>query len=263
MWANVGSSNMFKAMAKITTPKCKCCINGYHLNKQTIYLCNRVDCITFDKYYSCEESQKYYFCFDAEEKFLNPLKNWTLSCAQWKSIDQNNWLKYLRHSLPSATEPRSKQSVYLIKSVVLTECQQLDVGRSAMAIKPFSTVEKLYGIIGICLPSQSNRRCSMFNIRSTFILFSLTQMCLTSTAFILFRAKSVFEYGFPTYVSITLASCAVYFSIQFRKIEDILQFIKTCNEFIEKSKCRLSNFCLQCHSHHSHSNYRFSPCWIC
>lgn len=105
-------------------------------------------------------------------------------------------------------------------------------------IKLFLTVKKFYEIIGICLPrSESNRKWSMFNIKNVSILIFLIQMFLASTAFVLFQAKTVFEYGFPTYVSMTLTSSVIYLFIQLWKIEDILRLMKTCDEFIEKSNC--------------------------
>lgn len=100
--------------------------------------------------------------------------------------------------------------------------------------------------MGIYLPPQSNRVCSMLNFNSVTLLVSLIQMILTSTAFILYEAESVFEYGYPTYVSITLASCVVLFFIELWKIDDILQFINALDDFVKKSKLAILQPILEC-----------------
>lgn len=105
---------------------------------------------------------------------------------------------------------------------------------AVVRMRLFLTVKKFYETLGIHLP-QPNQKYSIFNAKNLFILFILIQMCLTSTAFVLFKAKSEFEYGFPTYVSITEVLSIIYLCIQMWKIEDILKLMKKCDEFIEKS----------------------------
>lgn len=62
----------------------------------------------------------------------------------------------------------------------------------------------------------------------------------TNAAFLAFEAESMFSYGLAFYVLIAMINgIVIYLSFIFQ-IENTLKYIGTCEEFIAKSKCFIS-----------------------
>lgn len=104
----------------------------------------------------------------------------------------------------------------------------------AGSIKLFQYLQSYYyQAMGIHLP-QSNQKCSA-NWRNLFAVFSIAILFLEAFAFLLFKAKTTFEYGTNFYTSISEYCCLLYFFIQYRQMPNISKLIESCEEFIEKS----------------------------
>lgn len=70
---------------------------------------------------------------------------------------------------------------------------------------------------------------------------SLLQMFITSSAYLLFKAKSIGESANTIYMILSSFACAGFFKISDWKIANILELIGEFEQFIEKSMF----FCLK------------------
>ena len=107
----------------------------------------------------------------------------------------------------------------------------------AGSIKLFQFVQKCHQTLGI-LPRQPNpkqKQLSSHSIQAIF-LTCLAQYIFTTAAFLLFKAKSMFDYGFSFFILIGLANCIAIYLIFIWQSENTLKFIENCEGFIEKSK---------------------------
>lgn len=101
------------------------------------------------------------------------------------------------------------------------------------------SVRKCFENLGI-VPIQSNQNSS-FNSKNLFVLMCLLQMFLSSLAYLLFEAKSIGKLADSFYMILTSLACAIFFSICIWKIANILQLIREFEQFIGKSKFKISN----------------------
>lgn len=105
----------------------------------------------------------------------------------------------------------------------------------AGSIKLFQHLQRYYyKAMGIFLP-QSNQKCSP-NWRNLFTAFFIAELFFAAFAFLLFKAKTTFEYGTNFYASISESCCLSYFFIQYRQMPNIAKLIESCEKFIEKSE---------------------------
>lgn len=106
-------------------------------------------------------------------------------------------------------------------------------------VKPIALLQflqKFHQIIGI-FPFQPNRKQYLTKWNRTIFLVSTTQFLFASTAFLMFDAKSIFDYGFGFCVLICIINPNVIYLIFIWQSENTLKFIENCEAFIEKSKC--------------------------
>lgn len=101
-------------------------------------------------------------------------------------------------------------------------------------IKLFQSIQKFLNIQGI-YPLQSNQS-TPYNGKNLFFLFCYVQMFISATAFCLFKAKSMYEFGLTFYASLTELQTIVYFTIILWKVDKVLKLIGNLENFIEKSK---------------------------
>lgn len=100
----------------------------------------------------------------------------------------------------------------------------------------FQTVQKLFKKIGIHWPHQYQRYSSSFNWINFVYFVGYAQSITSSSAFILFEAKTAVEYGFAFYVFITGWAAASAVSISILKKEKLFNIVQNCDKFIEMSK---------------------------
>lgn len=124
----------------------------------------------------------------------------------------------------------------------------------AGSIKFLHFIQKFHRIIGIRLsqPEQKivfalfKRKCVTISISSFKIIIFLifcTQILFTTVAFLLFDAKSMFDYGLALFIFIsTICGIAIYVIFVWQS-KNTLKFIENCESFIEKSEY-LYNFCI-------------------
>lgn len=116
----------------------------------------------------------------------------------------------------------------------------------ASSIVLFQNVREFYRTLGILPPQNTNdktsARWSMFNAKTLFFSFSFLRMSISTIAFCIYQANSTFEYGVTNYVFGAELACMFYFSVQVRKIDDIIALITNYENFIEKSKYNLKQF---------------------
>lgn len=65
---------------------------------------------------------------------------------------------------------------------------------------------------------------------------SLGQFLSATAAFLVFDAKSMFNYGFVFFALVTITNSIVVYSIVVWKSQNTLKFIKNCEGFIKNSK---------------------------
>lgn len=106
-------------------------------------------------------------------------------------------------------------------------------------IQLLRSVQESYRVIGVV---QSNENSSL-NWRCLFILFGLHVPGAGLLAFMVFKAKSVFEFGTCFYGYVTIIASTAYFLFQLWKVTNISKLIGSLEEFMAKSKYQL-NFIL-------------------
>lgn len=108
----------------------------------------------------------------------------------------------------------------------------LDTAMSS-SVKLFQFLQGSYRRIGFH-PSKSDR--IPFNWKNVFIFLPILQLFISTSAFFLFKADSVFEFGTGFYAAITSLFTLIVFLIELWKIPDILKLIGNLENFIEKSE---------------------------
>lgn len=105
------------------------------------------------------------------------------------------------------------------------------------SIQLFQFVQKFHQTIGINLFQPNQNECSTtISARTTTIFACMIQFTLSVFAYLVFEAKSLFDYGIGFFAIICsiagILICALFVSQQ----QNFSKFIKICEEFIEKSK---------------------------
>lgn len=105
----------------------------------------------------------------------------------------------------------------------------------AGALKLFQFLQRYWETIGIC-QSQLNQKQNLIYLIKTCVIIGSIQSICSLTAFLVFEANSIFEFGFGFYVvNVTIAGFAFYI-IAIGQLSDTLEFVGNCERFIEKSK---------------------------
>lgn len=95
----------------------------------------------------------------------------------------------------------------------------------------FQKVQQAFGI----RPPQLKQKQHSIELRNVLLPIFCAQL-ITGAGFLLFEAKSVFEYGFGFYVLITYIHVIAIYSIFIWENENIFEYFESCKKFIEKSK---------------------------
>lgn len=104
----------------------------------------------------------------------------------------------------------------------------------AGTIRLFVRVRKIYYVLGLD-PSQMDTKWCL-NGKNLIVLFLLIQMFISTMAFGLCEATTLFEYGSCAFICISeLACCLAYLTKRFIIVE-LLNWIKRVDELIENSK---------------------------
>lgn len=101
-------------------------------------------------------------------------------------------------------------------------------------IKLFQSVQKFQRIQGI-YPLQPHQR-TPFNGKNLLILFCVAQMFLSASAFFIFKAQSMYEFGLTLYASLTEVLTFVCITTTLWKIVEVSKFIENTENFVNKSK---------------------------
>lgn len=102
-------------------------------------------------------------------------------------------------------------------------------------IKLFQNVQNFYHTMGI----KSNQYFSL-NAKKLFFLLFITLGGISVTAYFIFEAKTIEEYGNSFYSAISNLYTLVDFIVTVWRMPDILKLIEKCEKFIENSKCTRS-----------------------
>lgn len=103
------------------------------------------------------------------------------------------------------------------------------------SIKLFQHIQKFHQIVGIH-SSQSNQKQWSAILGKTIFLISSAQLTFTIVAFLLFDAKSMFDYGLAFYILIALINNTGNYLFFIWRSENTFKFIENCVGFIEKRK---------------------------
>lgn len=107
----------------------------------------------------------------------------------------------------------------------------------AGVIRLFPTIKKIYKTMG--LPIRTSQSCwsEYFIVNAKILFFSIStvQLFLTSSAYVLFEAKTADEHGISFFIVITIFAVAACIVTTAWKIDKILTLIGKYEEFIEKS----------------------------
>lgn len=106
----------------------------------------------------------------------------------------------------------------------------------AGSIKLFQFIQKCHQTIGICPTQPDHKQCSTYPTQAIFLICSTLWM-LIMAAFLVFKAKSMFDYGFGFFVLIATINCIVVYLIFIWQSVNTVKFIANCEAFIEQSKC--------------------------
>lgn len=105
----------------------------------------------------------------------------------------------------------------------------------AGSIKLFQFVQDFFPMIGI-YPAQQNQNKNAFNSTNAFFFIVSIELILSTIAFLVFDAKTIFACGFGFYVLPSVTVGMVIYSLMIWKFENMLELIGNCEEFIEKSE---------------------------
>lgn len=104
-----------------------------------------------------------------------------------------------------------------------------------VAIKLFRSVQKYFEGLGFHAPSQPNQNCKL-NHKNGYYIFAVAGMFFPITAFLLFKAKSAYEYSVSFYLSVVMVTMTVYCVVLIYKIGSIVKLIESYEDFVGKRK---------------------------
>lgn len=102
-------------------------------------------------------------------------------------------------------------------------------------LKLFRSVQKFQHIQGFYPQSRLSQH-SPYNGRNLCFQLCVLQMFLSATAFLLFKAQSMYDYGLTLYASLTEALTFVCVTATLRKTTETYELIENMENFIAKSK---------------------------
>lgn len=96
--------------------------------------------------------------------------------------------------------------------------------------------QKVHKFIGIF-----QKESKSIDTKSIICGMCSVQFLLTTLAFIVFEANSMFDYGFGFFVLILIIEAVVIYLLFIWQSANTLHFIDNCEKFIEKSKQQQTN----------------------
>lgn len=103
----------------------------------------------------------------------------------------------------------------------------------AGAIKLFLFHQKFNQMAGIFLTKSDQKSANA--IRNIFVICPALN-ALAVAIFMVYEANSIFDYGYSFFMFISLTQCIILYLTFVWQSENILEFIQSCERFIEKSK---------------------------
>lgn len=103
------------------------------------------------------------------------------------------------------------------------------------SVKLFQFIQKFHQTLGI-YPPQLKQQPYQINSINKIFLVCLVQMIITTTAFLMFEAESMFSYGLAFFVLIAMINGVVIYLTFIWQFENTVKYIGNCEEFIVKSK---------------------------
>lgn len=85
---------------------------------------------------------------------------------------------------------------------------------------------------------RNQRDCSI-NLTNKLFIISYVLFFSTTVTFLVFDAQSLFDYGFALYLLIAVITGLGLYLLLIWKFKEILDFIESCEEFIENRTYRL------------------------
>lgn len=104
-------------------------------------------------------------------------------------------------------------------------------GGNGGKIKLFRFIQTTYQTVGI-IPPQPNS----INTKKWYFLLGLVQFFISTVAYLLFEANSIIEYGMVFYTCTTALFSFVVYLVLHWQMKNTLNFIESCDRFIEKSE---------------------------
>lgn len=104
----------------------------------------------------------------------------------------------------------------------------------AGSTKLFHFLQEYHQFIGFKL-SESNQKKYSIGSRNVIFLTSLGQTAFTTFVFLMFKAESMFDYGFSYFMAITYTNGIAVYLLFMSELKNTRKFIKNCEGFIEKS----------------------------
>lgn len=110
---------------------------------------------------------------------------------------------------------------------------------SGDSIELFQFIKKYYDAIGINKPESNHLDWHFFNSTNWILILSAISMLISSIAFLLFQAKTTYDFGWSFLYSLCLFFGGIFYVIFSFQIKNISIFIKSCEIFIQNSKLML------------------------
>lgn len=106
----------------------------------------------------------------------------------------------------------------------------------AGSIKFLQFVKKFNQLCGIYACESIQVQRSVISTKTLFLI-GFAQFIFSTAAFLVFGAKSIFDYGYAFYMLFVVINGFVIYVIFIWQSVNTLKFIENCERFIEKSKC--------------------------
>lgn len=104
-----------------------------------------------------------------------------------------------------------------------------------VAVKLFRRVRKLFEAMGFYPPPPPNQKCE-FNVENVFYIAKNTWMFIPLTGFLIYKAKSYYEYSLSFYMNVVVLTMAVFCAVMIYKMGSIVKLIESFEEFVKNRK---------------------------
>lgn len=105
----------------------------------------------------------------------------------------------------------------------------------AGSVKLFQFIYQTYQSLGI-YPTQPSRSYCPFNWKKWVIVISGVQYFVSALLFVLFEAKSMYEYGMTFYTLLWVVFATGTYIVPTWQMRHTMEFTECCERFIESSK---------------------------